>query len=57
MEIAERIEEKEAVEPEGDMATTGEPAEDEVVPADLTTVIDDAVAETDEPEPLTEGRV
>jgi hypothetical protein len=39
------------------VVAAGEPAADESVPADLTTVIDDAIAEPDEPEALTEGRV
>jgi hypothetical protein len=56
VEIAERIEEIEAAVPEGDVAATGEPAADESVPADLTTVIDDAMTEPDEPEALPEAR-
>jgi hypothetical protein len=48
--------ENEAEMPEGDVVAAGEPAADESVPADLTTVIDDAIAEPDEPDALTEGR-
>jgi hypothetical protein len=55
VEIAERIEEREAAEPEGEIATTSRAA-DEGVPSDLTTVIDAAAAETGEPETLTDGR-